>query len=83
VTLDDVALMQLVTLKGPDGATPLYDDAEHAQTEAKGVAENRLQNLAITLNKVAYVIKEWEDPATKMPLRGLTEAEVRVPIHPS
>ena len=49
---------RLLALPSIDGGPKPYADMEHAISEAKGVGENRLQNLTITLNKIAYVIEQ-------------------------
>ena len=54
-----------------------YTDLEHAKVEAKGVADNRVQNLTVTLNKAAYVLSH-ENQHQGPPLRTLTP-EVRKP----
>jgi hypothetical protein len=66
----------LLLLPGLDGGPRPYADLDHAVSEAKGVGENRLQNLTITLNKVAYVLEQGTAAAENPPLRALTDAEV-------
>ena len=59
----------LCALRSPHAYTP-----DSAAEQARGVAENRLQNLVITLDKVKHVLRQPGQPQGA-PLRALSDSE--------
>ena len=63
---------------GPCVALWLWLSYAAAKDSARGVSDNRLQNLVITLNKVTYCLRQ-KNQMQGCPLTPLTEEEVRPP----